>query len=326
MCDNPPLQWLRRKSMNYSCCIVVFSLFVPGCIPPLPVNVGAVPEHVRVLVERIGDAGFFEEEGLEFGSWLEVDRVREAGVVGGYFRASETDSGSLIVCLPGASSFYDGGMVAKVRDYHLNFLAPYQEAGFATWALAVRECGSPYGEDDLADLREALDWLEREGKAQLGVERVYLLGYSSGSVLVALANLEYELDGVITLSGLMQPDHLEQFRGVYLAIAALYPENAGLCQFGDTLREYGPAGSAAWGALDVVGRVGELRNPMLVVHGERDLVYPVENALALQEAQDALAAMDRPEIEFFIPARGNHLNVFDDPEVVERVLEFLRSH
>jgi hypothetical protein len=51
-------------------------------------------------------------------------------------------------------------------------------------------------------------------------------------------------------------------------IADVFPWNTGLCQLGATLDAYGPPGAAGWDRLDGVGRVRELRSPMLVLRGE----------------------------------------------------------
>lgn len=37
-------------------------------------------------------------------------------------------------------------------------------------------------------------------------------------------------------------------------------------------------------ALDVVSRMDELRNPMLVIHGTEDFVYSLDNARRLESA------------------------------------------
>lgn len=280
---------------------------------------------VRSQTRELSGAAVLEEAGLVDGTWLEVRRVREPGLVGGYWHEASGGRPALIVCLPGASSFYDDGMVAKARDYHQNLLTDYRDAGFSTWTLALRECGTPYAGGDLDDLREALDWLQGGGAAELGVRRVYVLGYSSGGILASLAAMEYDLAGAVTVAGLSSGATLERIYPLVHLIAVLYPDNAAMCQLGATLDAYGRPGSPGWLALDVVGRVRDVRSPLLIVHGRNDRVFPQVNALALQATVEAIPPDERPPVEFFVAPTATHYNVFYQPDVVARILAFLET-
>lgn len=304
---------------------ILAAMPLAGCIPSLPENVDVPLDRARSVEWQAGDATYFLEQDLPEGGWLEVGRDGDLGPVGGYLFEPPDARPALVVVLPGASSFATGGMLAKARDYHQFWLAHLHEAGLPTWTLAVRECGTPYGDGDLEDVLDALDWLEREGKSLLGVERVYLLGYSSGAIAVLLANLERDVDAMVVISALTQPDQLERFWGFYRFIASLYPNNAGLCQFADTLEAYGPPGSSRWAALDVVGRVRELRSPTLVIHGEDDLVYSPENARLLQVAyeRELDGGARLPPVEFFYVPNQGHIDIFNHPPVEQRVVDYL---
>lgn len=305
--------------------IIVAAMPLVGCVPPLPENVDIPLDRARSVEWQAGDATYFLEQDLLEGGWLEIGRDGDVGPIGGYLFEPPEARPALVVVLPGASSFAEGGMLAKARDYHQLWLTHLHEAGLQTWTLAVRECGTAYGDGDLEDVLDALDWLEREGKSVLGVERVYVLGYSSGAIAVLLANLEREVDAMVVISALTQPDQLERFWGFYRFVAALYPNNAGLCQFGDTLEAYGPPGSTGWAALDVVGRVGALRSPTLVIHGEDDFVYLPENARLLQAAYDRELGGGAllPPVEFFYVPDQGHIDIFNHPAVEQRVVDYL---
>jgi len=202
-------------------------------------------------------------------------------------------------------------MVAKVRDYHDHFSAMLRKTGLMTWTLAVRECGTPYGGKDLTDVLDALDWLAGGGMAVLGVDRVYVVGYSSGATLTVLANERRTVRAVVEIDGLTGPSQLERYWGPYRLIADLFPWNTGLCQLGST--------------LDAVRHVAELRSPMLVLHGERDVVFLVDNARAFQAAYETIRAQGAnvPEAEFTYLPTGDHFNPIERDDVVEKVLGFL---
>ncbi len=304
-----------------------------------------------------GRAALFVEEGLGAGVWLEVaaapgdEADGENQPVGGYFQPSHDNiqrgnridqlgavqhgdatvqqgdhhGGTLLVILPGASTFYPRGMVEKARDYHLNYLKPYHDAGYATWTLALPECGSPYATADLAATRTALAWLLLSGgREALGIDRVHLIGASAGGVVALRAALEYDVNSVVDVSGLTQPDQLIERRILYRVIASLFPNNTGLCQFADTLREYGPPDGPGWGNLDVVGRVADLRCPLLAIHSMDDIIYEFSNLEALQTAIEALPPDGRPRAEFYA-RRGGHVDAFFDEDVTQRILQFLES-
>lgn len=259
--------------------------------------------------------------------WLEFARAREAGRVGGFASSPDSHNGALVVVLPGASTLQQGGKLSIGRQYHDDFGARLRDAGFMTWSVVLRECPTPYGGDDLADALEALDWIDREGRAWLGVERVYLFGYSTGATLANQINLQRDVRALVSLSGLSSPDQFETLGGLWGAIADLFPENLGFCQIRVTLETYGPPGSDAWSALEFVERLEEARNPTLMLHGTTDFVFLTENTRRAQARYDALRAAGvwLPRFEFvYLPGRG-HVGVSEDPEVLERVVAWFRQ-
>ncbi|MGE0481773.1 MAG: alpha/beta hydrolase family protein [Phycisphaerae bacterium] len=325
-----------------------------ACVPPLPQNIGNDALAQRELDSTFGAARAFREAGVADALWLEIDRSAARGAVGGYFarairaelnaarradirarnpaNASDTTElarpPGLVVLLAGASTFYDRGPIAKALDYHRDVGALLRAAGFDTWFLVVRECGTPYGGGDLADLLDALDWLEIEGRAALDVERVYLVGYSSGATPALLASLDRRLDAVVAIDGLTRADLFEQYWLFDNLVANLYPENTGICQFRATLHTYGLPGSPAYAALDVVGRIDRLKSPLLVIHGRQDVIYPYADFVALRDAYEraARSAAALPSAEFVTIPDAEHIQIFERNDVRSRVIDYLLQH
>ncbi len=67
------------------------------------------------------------------------------------------------------------------------------------------------------------------------------------------------------------------------------------------------------------GIEGRIRAPLLVVHGARDKTVPTRYGRRL------FAAAPEPK-ELFILEGGTHNDLYDHPQVAERVIAFLRRH
>jgi dienelactone hydrolase len=290
----------------------------------LPIgNIGAGLGPSAVYRED-GRARFAVQDGVENGVWLEVDRVGEPGAVGGYLSQNASERGELVILLHGASTYDPEGTYGKARDFHEEYGPGLWPFGYLTWSLAVRECGTAYGQGDLADALEAIDWLDAEGKALLGVERVFVIGYSTGATVSTLVARHRQVDGVVSMGGLAEPDQLEELMPLYDWLRRLFPQNTAMCQLGSTLDYYGPPGSPAWEALDTVARVDELESPMLVVHAALDQVFFVDNTIHLQEQYEARLGegVVLPEVEFFYLPGASHFDPPRSEEVFERILDF----
>jgi pimeloyl-ACP methyl ester carboxylesterase len=287
------------------------------------VNIAAGPAS-SVVYQEDGRARFAFEEGLEDGVWLEVDRVGEPGAVGGYLSQNANERGALIILLHGASTYDPEGTYGKARDFHREYAPDLWPFGYLTWSLAVRECGAAYGQGDLADVLEAIDWLDAEGKALLGVERVFVIGYSTGATVSTLVARHRQVDGVASMGGLAEPDQLEELWSLYDLLRRLFPQNVAMCQLGSTLDYYGPPGSPTWEALDTVARVDGLKSPALLVHAELDQVFFVDNTIHLQEQYEARLREGAllPEVEFFYVPGASHFDPPSSEEVLMRILDF----
>lgn len=296
-----------------------------GCVPDLPGNVASSPPKVQVLYTE-GGVTMAAEDGLVEGVWLEVCPDDAAPCVGGYLGLPAEPTEDLVILLPGASTLNPEGVRGTARAFHFLPGPPLRDAGFTTWSLAYPQCGTPYGRDDLAYVLRAIDWARQDGADVLGVRRVFVLGYSTGGTLAYLVARQRALEAVAVLSGASRPEQFYDSWGLYRLLALLFPDNEGMCQAGMTLAAYGPPGSPAWDALDTVGHLAELQSPLIVVHGLRDVVYPAENAMAIEQAYQTLrdAGISLPPVQVHVLPGIDHFSPPSDPEVIGMVIKVFR--
>ena len=70
--------------------------------------------------------------------------------------------------------------------------------------------------------------------------------------------------------------------------------------------------------FDAYDRLPQIKCPVLIVHGDRDIGVPVENACTLKSRI--------PNAELFVVrGAGHHLEAADPKVVVDRVIAFLKS-
>jgi len=310
---------------NISILICSISLAIcMGCQFFPPVNLPVEDSTVQTLDNKVQGATFYSDSELEDGLWLEVERVNEPGVVGGYISPTDNYRKALIIMLPGASTFSDGGAKTKARRWHQFLASIYRREGYMTWTLSIRECGTAFGQGDLFDTIEAVDWLERDGKAILGVERIYLIGYSSGATLATMINRQRKLTALVSIGGVTQSSQFEDSWIIYYPITQLFPNNTGMCQLYNTLTFYGPPGSPLWDHLDSANHVEEFLSPMLYVHGTEDFVFFVENTQAVEKNYRRLLSegYTLPEIEFLYLWGRDHFTPPVDPEIIAQILEY----
>lgn len=293
-----------------------------GCLPE---NIGASPHPGRTLVSESASAALYTEDGVDTSFWLEAERGDEPGRVGGYLSDPPAHGAGLVLLLCGASSFDPEGPLGVTRYSHHFFQDDFSARGLRIWTIQRRECGTPYGQDDLRDVLQAIDWLEREGGAWLGVERVYLYGFSTGGTVATLANRQRNVTAVVSIGGLTRPDQFWQQRGLYETLTDLFPQNTGICQLKSTLDQYGPVDSPGWQTLNTVDHLEELRNPSFFIQGGLDLVYSSENLLKLRaryEQLQAAGATLAPAEFLFLPT-ADHARPVNDPVVIGKTLDFL---
>ena len=298
-----------------------------GCIESLlPQNTDADWAPAGNILDEPEGAVLRALDGRADRLWLEIQRAREPGRVGGFVSSLADHHGGLILLFDGAGTFQAGGAVEAALEHYHEYGTDFRNAGFMIWALVLRECGTAYGAGDLKEALEVVDWLDRGGREYLGVERVYAIGYSTGGTVANLLNTQRELTAVVSLGSLTRAVQLERFSGLYLWLTRLFPHNVGFCQLASTFEAYGPPGDSRWEALDTIGHVEEFKSPMLFLHGTYDFVYFHDNFRALrrryQELLDA-GAQGIPRLDFHTINGGTHFALRDDPAVRALVRDYL---
>lgn len=170
-------------------------------------------------------------------------------------------------------------------------------AGFGVLFAGYRGYGGNPGkptEDDLtADARLLLDWLAAQG---VPPARTVLYGESLGTGVAVKMAAEREAAAVVLESP-------------YTSIA----------EVAQTHYWYLPARWLVRDKWDSMAHIGRIRAPLLVVHGARDRTVPTRYGRRLFEAAP------EPK-ELFILDAGAHNDLYEYPQVSDRVIEFLRRH
>ncbi len=171
------------------------------------------------------------------------------------------------------------------------------EAGFGVLFAGYRgysgNPGKPTEDDLTADARLLLDWLAAQG---VPAERTVVYGESLGTGVAVKMAAERELAAVVLESP-------------YTSIA----------EVAQTHYWYLPAKWLVLDKWDSMAQIGRIRAPLLVVHGARDKSVPTRYGRRL------FAAAPEPK-ELFIVEAGTHNDLYDHPQVAERVIGFLRRH
>ena len=170
------------------------------------------------------------------------------------------------------------------------------EAGIGVFFAEYRGYGGNPGEpseDGLtADALAVMAYIDTLG---VGPDRIVLYGESLGTGVAVKMAVDHSVAGVI-------------LEAPYTSIA----EMAEL-RFGGL-----PLGWLVVDAWETAGRIEQVNTPLLVVHGEADRVIPV------QMGRQVFDLAPEPKAALFHPAAG-HNNLFRYPEVVERVIAFVRE-
>lgn len=176
-------------------------------------------------------------------------------------------------------------------------LSALMEAGIGVLLAGYRgyggNPGSPTEEDLTADARLLLDWLAGQG---VGPERTVLYGESLGTGIAVKLATERPAAAVILESPYTSIAELAQSHYWYL-----------------------PARWLVLDKWDSLSRVGRIAMPLLVIHGAKDRTVPTRYGRRLFEAAP------EPK-EFLLLDRAAHNDLYEYPQVAERVIEFLAKH
>ena len=203
------------------------------------------------------------------------------------YHPPRTPNGPVVVVFHGNAG-HAGYRVPKFRDL--------LDAGFGVFFAEYRGYGGNPGRPDetglTADARAVMAYFQSEG---VDPGRIVLYGESLGAGVAVKMAAEHPVAGVV-------------LEAPYTSIA-------------DVAQAHYWFLPARWLVLDkwdVASRIGMVSAPVLVVQGEADRVIPVRFGKRVFElASEPKAALFHP--------RAGHNDLFDYPEVVERVIAFVRE-
>jgi uncharacterized protein len=194
---------------------------------------------------------------------------------------------------PGALLLYLHGNAGNIRN-RSDRVRPYLEAGFGVLLVEYRGFGGNPGRPSEAgfysDARAALDFLAQQGVA---AKRIVLYGESLGTGVAVQMAIERECGALV-------------LEAPYTSVAAVAQSRYWMF----------PVRSLVLDRFDSLSKIGRVRCPIYVMHGEHDQVIPIRYGREL-----FLAAPEPKEAKWF--AEGNHTN-FDEFGGPAAVLEFLR--
>lgn len=175
-------------------------------------------------------------------------------------------------------------------------IGPYLEAGFGVLLPEYRGYGGNPGRPTeaglYADARAALDFLAQEG---VGPERIALYGESLGTAVAVEIAAERGCGALVLEAPLTSVAAVAQSRYWMFPVRYLVRDK-----------------------FDSLSKIGRLRCPLFVMHGERDRVIPIRFGRQLYEAAPA-----PKDAKWF--SEGNHTN-FDEYGGPAAVLDFLKRH
>ncbi len=204
-----------------------------------------------------------------------------------WYRPPDRPEGPVVVVFQGNAGHL-GDRVPKLK--------PLIDAGFGLLFAGYRGYGGNPGrptEDDLtADARGLLDWLAGQG---VGPERAVLYGESLGSGVAVKMAIERPVAAVVLESPYTSIAALSQLHYWYL-----------------------PARWLILDKWDSLARIARISTPLLVLHGDKDTIVP------LDFGQTLFDAAPEPK-EMIVIAGAGHVELFDYARVVDRVLGFIRE-
>ena len=183
--------------------------------------------------------------------------------------------------------------------------------GYEVLALDYRGFGQSEGKPDIPevfeDIRAGVSWIE--SRTQNNDLPVYLFAQSLGASLAIGYLGKY-------------PESKETFNGLIV--------EAAFTRYGEIARHVASGSWITWlfqypvdwimpNRYDPIDTIGKLSpQPVLVIHSREDEIIPFEQGVRLYEAA-------RPPREF-LPAEGPHIHAIRDPELRQRILQFMQRY
>lgn len=199
--------------------------------------------------------------------------------------------------LPGIEKNYD--LAHALRDAGWNSLIFHYRGSWGS--------GGDYRFETLADdVRAAIDHLSSGAHEQVDSNRFALVGHSMGGWTAVRAGDDERIRAIVVIGAVTDPSRVP--------FTAAMAEEA----FTPFLNGITPEGfETQWKALDgVLGEVGSLALPLLIVHAEHDPLVPVEQAHLLHEASGGRAKLE-------LHPDANHAFVWHRKWLIDLVVPWL---
>ncbi|MEE8534397.1 MAG: alpha/beta hydrolase [Kiloniellales bacterium] len=243
---------------------------------------------------------FVLQRAMLYPAARETPNLAQAGVPGLQEVTTETADGLrlahwyLAPAEPGAPVLVVFHGNAGHRGDRVPKLSALIRAGYGLLIAGYRGYGGNPGQPNesnlTADAHGLLDWLAGQGIAPA---RTVLYGESLGT-------------GIAVKLGVARPAAAVILEAPYTSIALLAQSHYW----------YLPARWLVLDKWDSLSRIGGLKMPLLVIHGARDRTIPVRFGRQL------FAAAPEPK-EFLLLDQAGHNDLYDDPEVPARIVDFL---
>jgi len=183
-------------------------------------------------------------------------------------------------------------------------------AGFNVFLFDYRGYGTSEGKPSLVEVHSDAEAALRRASTLPGVDpqRIAVFGQSLGGAIAATATARVHDE--IPIRALVLDSAFSDFRGI---------AREKLAGFWLTWPVHVPLSytiSEEFRPLDAVKQLGGMR--LLIVHGEADEIIPVEHARRLREAAPPGTPL------WLVPGAG-HIQAFNDPEMRERLVAFLKE-
>lgn len=197
------------------------------------------------------------------------------------------------------------------------------EAGFAVASVNYRLAPAAVFPAQIDDCREAVRYLRRNA-AELGIasDRIGVWGESAGGHLAALLGTTAHLDESARVSAVCDWYGPTEMVSMGFLSAVLKARGGG-----------DPVGDLLGGALEHRDEAARLASPLtyvtpaavpfLIMHGNADVVVPVNQSQLLVDALKKVGA----EVEFVLMQGAKHTDDrFLQPESIRRVISFFQKH
>jgi hypothetical protein len=156
-----------------------------------------------------------------------------------------------------------------------------------------KSAGRPRGEKPLLDAKAALDAVR--ARPGFNGRKIVLVGESIGASMALMVAAGEEVDGVVSIAAFTSTKAVARDILLFRIFAPLLPER-----------------------YDALGALGQVRAPILFIHGTKDEVIPFSHT-------ERLFAAARGKKEFFPIEGGRHNDLFHVAglEIVERIRVFV---